>query len=352
MIIVLCFLGFSFFLSAILVRLHLGSLASIYYALSGFWIGLLAHLLAACAILWIIAGVSKLAGMHVNFLLISAILFSLATAFSLYGVWNGSRLQITSIEVSLKNLPDKWKGKTVIQLSDMHLGPINRVRFADKLVKKVNGLNPDLILITGDLFDGMDGNFEPFIKPLSEFKAKNGVYFTTGNHEGYLNLTEPLAVLKKASITVLDDEIVDVNGIQLVGISYPLYNGNGARQKKEVFESPDYDLEKPTILMYHTPTNVIHENKDMGRQQSSTYWIPDTDFSFTKKMKVDLQLSGHTHQGQFFPFNLMARLIYGKYYHGLNRDGDFTIYTSSGTGTWGPPLRTLTKSEIVVIKLK
>ncbi len=352
LIIALSFFGFSFFLSAILVRLHLGLLASIYYALSGFWIGLLAHLLAVCAILWVIAGILKLTGTHVNFWWITTILFSLAAVFSLYGVWNAFQLQITPIEVSLKNLPDKWKGKTIVQLSDTHLGPIHRVRFLNRVTEKVNSLNPDLILITGDLFDGMDGDFKPFIKPLSELKAKNGVFFVTGNHEGYLNLTEPLAILKKASITVLDDEVVDANGIQLVGISYPIYNGNGSKKKKEVFESPDYDPEKPTILMYHTPTNVTHENEDMGHQQSSAYWTPDTDFSFAKEMKVDLQLSGHSHQGQFFPFNLIAKLIYGKYYHGLNHDGDFSIYTTSGTGTWGPPLRTFTKSEIVAITLK
>lgn len=352
LILALCLLGFSFFLSAILVRLHLGFFANLYYAFSGFWIGLLAHLLGACAILWILAGILKITGFHINFFIIAAVLFLLATAFSLYGVWNAFRLQVTPIEVSLKNLPDAWKGKTIIQLSDLHLGPIYRAGFLNRVTEKINNLKPDLILITGDLFDGMDGSFDSFIKPLSELKAKQGVYFVTGNHEGYLNLKEPLAVLKKASITVLNDEILDINGLQLVGISYPVYNGNGTKEKKAMFESTDYHPEKPTILMYHTPTNAVHENTTLGHQQSSAYWRPDLDFSFAKKMKVDLQLSGHSHQGQFFPFNLIARLVYGQYSYGLNRDGDFAIYTTSGTGTWGPPLRTFTKSEIVAFTLK
>lgn len=353
LILLLCFLGISFFISAVLVRLHLGFLSNLYYALSGFWIGLLSHLLGACAILWILFGASKLMGFHMNLSVITIVLFSAATVFSLYGVWNALQLRLTPIEVSLKNLPAEWKGKTVIQLSDVHLGPIHQARFANRLTKTVNRLNPDLILITGDLFDGMDGNLDPFIKPLSELKATHGVYFVTGNHEGYLNLKEPLSILKKTPITVLDDEIVDINGLQLVGVSYPLYNhGNGKKGKKAIFESADYNPEKPTILMHHTPTNIIHENKDISHQQSSAYWKPDTDFSFAKKMKVDLQLSGHSHQGQFFPFNLLVHLIYGKYSHGLNYDGDFAIYTSSGTGTWGPPLRTFTKSEVVVITLK
>lgn len=352
LIIALSLLGFSFFLSAMLVRTHLGFIANFYYAFSGFWIGLLAHLLVACAILWVIAGVLKLTDIPVNFPATAVSLFLLVTAFSLYGVWNAFQPQIVPIEVSLKNLPGEWKGKTIVQLSDTHLGPVHRVRFMNRVTEKTNSLNPDLILITGDLFDGMDGDLTPFIKPLSSLKAKHGVYFVTGNHEGYLNMSEPLDILSKASIRVLDDEVVDINGLQIVGISYPVYNGNGSKQKKEVFESKAYNPEKPTILMYHTPTNVTHENKDIGRQQSSAYWTPDLNFSFAKKMKVDLQLSGHSHQGQFFPFNLVARLIYGKYYHGLNHDGDFSIYTTSGTGTWGPPLRTFTKSEIVAITLK
>jgi len=97
---------------------------------------------------------------------------------------------------------------------------------------------------------------------------------------------------------------------------------------------------------------VTHKNNSLSHQQWTAYFSPDTDFSFAKEHGVDLQLSGHTHKGQFFPFNLIARLLIGKYYYGLHTDGTFNIYTTSGVGTWGPPMRMMTDSEIPVFTLR
>ena len=110
-------------------------------------------------------------------------------------------------------------------------------------------------------------------------------------------------------------------------------------------------MEKPGILLYHTPTNIQAHFSDRAGQQTGTYWRPDTRTTFAKSMGIDLQLSGHTHGGQFFPFTLITHLIYGGYDRGLHREEDFQIYITSGAGTWGPPMRVACPPEIPVITL-
>ena len=348
--IVLLALAVSFFISTFLIRLHVNYLTNVYYAFSAFWLGLLTNLLISCVILWITVGILKLTG-HENYLLIiSIVVFSLTLIFSLYGVWRASHPIIKNIEIQIKNLPPQWKGKKIVQLSDMHLGPVHRVSFLNDVVEKTNAQNPDLILITGDLFDGMDGALEPFIEPLSRLKAKDGVYFTLGNHEGYLGVDTALGILKQTPIKILQDELVDIDGLQLVGVSYPQFDR--VTHPEEILKAKVYDPNKPTILMYHTPTNVVHKNKTLSQQQWSSYWLPDLDHTYAKENGVNLQLSGHTHEGQIFPFNFVEGWIYGKYSYGLHKDGSFNIYTSSGVGTWGPPMRTCSDSEIPVFTLR
>jgi len=347
--IALLILGISFFVSTLLLRLHVNFFTNIYYSLSAFWLGLLANLLMACATLWIAVGILKLLGHQSYIFSISSVVFSLTLVFCLYGVWKASYPKIKNIEIEIANLPSQLKGKKVVQLSDMHLGPVHRVSFLNDVVKKTNAQNPDLILITGDLFDGMDGALEPFIEPLSRLKAKDGVYFTLGNHEGYLGVDTALAILKQTPIKILQDEFVDINGLQLVGVNYPQFDR--VTHPEEIFKSNGYDSNKPTILMYHTPTNLVHKNTTLSQQQWNAYWSPDLDFSYAKNYGVNLQLSGHAHKGQIFPFEFFAKLIYDKYYYGLHTDGSFNIYTSSGVGTWGPPMRTCSDSEIPVFTL-
>jgi hypothetical protein len=104
--------------------------------------------------------------------------------------------------------------------------------------------------------------------------------------------------------------------------------------------------------MYHTPTNVLPSSGNLLSQRSDAYLNPDLDYSYAKSMGVDLQLSGHTHQGQFPPFSWIAHWVYKGHEHGLYTDGSFNLYTSGGVGTWGPPLRLFNHPEIVAIKLK
>ena len=348
---IMVFLAISFFLSAFLLRFHVNILSSLLYYISCLWLGLFLHLLMALVFIWLVFGVGKLVGSIPDMRMIAVGFFLIAAAISVYGQWKAYNPVLKRIEVEIKGLPDHWRNSTVVHLSDLHLGTINRTGFMERVADKVNSVDPDLILITGDLFDGMGGDLFSFIEPLKALKASEGIFFVTGNHEGYLGLEEPLSVLRATDIRVLDNEIIELDGLQIVGISFPEHDReNGARHL--LTQSGSYDAGKPSILLYHTPTNIAESNTDRGNQQTKTYWYPDTTMALAKEVGIDLQLSGHTHQGQLFPFGWLTRAIYKGYDYGLHKDGRFQVYVTSGAGTWGPPMRTGGSSEIVVIQLQ
>ncbi len=329
-------LASSFFVAEILAHFYQGLITRVFYLFSSVWLGLFINGLLAAGLLWAVVLAVKLVPVEINGRWLAAIIFSLAILWSVFGIWNAFNPGVKSIEVAIKDLPPQWQNKTIVQLSDVHLGLVYGPDFLQKLVDRTNALEPALILITGDLFDGADGNLGNFVAPLNGFQAANGVRFVTGNHETYLGVQKAFDVLRKTQIQILDDELVDVNGLQIVGISYPAMEQEGgvmggSKNTTDIINSlKGYDKTKPTILMHHAPTN-IEQAKASG---------------------VDLQLSGHAHRGQFWPFGLITRAIFGQYHYGLHSDGDFSIYTSCGVGTWGPPMRTSGRSEIVVIKLK
>jgi len=160
-------------------------------------------------------------------------------------------------------------------------------------------------------------------------KAPKGVYFVTGNHEVYLGVENAKEALESVNVKVLDNEMVDIDGLQIVGISFSkMFGVEDLKQK--ILGIKNYDPNEASILLYHSPQG-IEDAKAAG---------------------IDLQLSGHTHKGQMIPFPFITSAIFGKYYYGLTTEGNYSIYTSSGVGTWGPMMRTSGKSEIVVVTLK
>ena len=348
---IIVFLAVSFFPSALLLRLHVNIFTTLFYYISSIWLGLFMYLLMALALIWVIFGVGKLVGFAPDMRAVSIGFFLLAAAISAYGLWRAHHPGLKHIEVKIEGLPDHWRNRTVVHLSDLHLGVIHGTTFMQRVAEKVNSVGPDLILITGDLFDGMGGDLPSFIEPLNGLKASKGVFFVTGNHEGYLGLDKPLSVLRKTHIRVLDNEIAELEQLQIIGISFPEYHReNGVRRL--LSESGTFNADKPSILLYHTPTNIGEHNTDRGSQQTRTYWRPDTSMNLVKQAGIDLQLSGHTHRGQIFPFGFLTRAIYNGFDYGLHRDGGFHLYVSSGVGTWGPPMRIGSPPEIVTIKLR
>jgi uncharacterized protein len=326
---VIIFLSFSFILATLAAHFKECIVTRTLYFLSGFWLGLLVNLLLAAVIGGLIFWFVGILGYNISSILVGCLFFSVALIFSVYGIWNAFEPRIKNIQVTIKNLPAQWKGKNIVQLSDIHLGNIYQAGFLEKIVKMSNDLHPDAVVITGDLFDGMDGNLAKLVGPLNDLQAPDGVYFITGNHETYLGVNEAFAVLKNTKVNILDDAVRNIDGLQLVGISYP-QRGQTKDLTETLKKLSNFISGAPTILLYHSPT-FIQEAKDAG---------------------VNLQLSGHTHLGQLFPFNVITYLVYGGYDYGLHIEGDYSIYTTNGLGTWGPAMRTGNVPEIVNITLK
>lgn len=238
------------------------------------------------------------------------------------GMVNALFIRTTTIALKAKGLERDLR---VVQLSDIHMGVDHGVKFMRKLVDKVNSLSPDLILITGDLIDGPFKCPESHFAPLKRLKAPT--YLSTGNHEFMVGMDVTSSIVRKVGIKLLRNEGVDLaNNVQLLAVDDAWVGG---MLIEEVLERVRPDPKRYTILMSHQPRG----------------------FEVAAEKGVDLMLSGHTHGGQLFPMTCLIRLVYrqGK---GLYRSKGSVLYTTTGTGTWGPPIRLGTNSEVVLFKLK
>jgi predicted MPP superfamily phosphohydrolase len=213
-------------------------------------------------------------------------------------------------------------GLKILHMSDIHVGATHGPESLGKLVRMANDAKPDLVLITGDLADS------PMRPSDNPFAALDGLhapaFFCIGNHEYYAGIEEVSGMLAKTKVRVLRNEAATVGDVQVIGLDY-----GGAAEVKEHLPRLPIDRSKYVILMFHQPDG-FYEASAAG---------------------VDLMLSGHTHGGQFFPFTGINRLVWGREYRGLHKIGDMHLYTSTGAGTWGPPMRLGTRSEIALIKV-
>lgn len=300
--------------------------ARIFYWMSASWLGFLNFLFVASLLLWAVYFAAKVLSIPFNRPLTAAIFFALAIAAGVYGIVNANNLRIKNISVELTDLPEYWKGKTAVWISDVHLGPVRRYDFAREVAEKVKSMNPNAVFIGGDLFDGGTVDLDNFTQPFSEISASDGIYLITGNHEEFSGSALYLDAVRQAGIKVLDNEMVVVNGLQIAGVNWK--DAENSQKYRSVIESISFDKNLPSVLLKHAPTNL-----DIANERG-----------------ISFQISGHTHVGQIFPINLITGAIYGKYNYGLNKFKDLQVYTSSGAGTWGPPMRAGNNPEIVVIK--
>ena len=277
-------------------------------------------------------------------------LATLATAGPLvgYALYQGLRkVAVRKLAVTLQKLPDALSGFRIVQLTDIHVGPTIDGRWLRRVVEQVNALDADVIAITGDLVDGPVANLSAQVAPLAELRARHGVYFVTGNHEYYAGVDEWLAELTRLGVRVLRNERVTVRpgaaagatadgatasagaAIDLVGIDdyhSHTFPGHGPDLPRALAGRDD---KIPAVLLAHQPAAV----------------------SEASRLGIDLQLSGHTHGGQIWPWGIFVRLQQ-PYVAGLHRHGDTQLYVSCGTGYWGPPMRLGAPAEITEITLR
>jgi predicted MPP superfamily phosphohydrolase len=317
------FLG-SFFIS--LRRHHV--ILELAGAASSIAMGFLNFASLAAVLCWPIGWLVNLAGLTVERSSIAWTLYGCSVPVALYGLVNALTLRVTTYDVSLPNLPGAWHGRRVAIVSDVHVGNIFGPRFVRKVIKRLNALQPAAVFIPGDMFDGTVVDIAAAAKPWASFRAPAGTYFVTGNHEELIDRTPYLAALSGVGITVLHNQKIIVDGLQIVGVHDAEAHLRPVFQ--ELLKQAEIDRAVASILLVHRP----------GR------------LDIVENAGISLQVSGHTHAGQFQPFSLLVRMIYGRFGYGLNRHGSLQVITSSGAGTGGPPFRVGTRSEIVVIQLQ
>lgn len=350
LLVVFLILGLSFMAAFLLLRWTQNPVTVLYYRLAAIWFALAVKLILAAGVTWLVYFLFRMFGLApASFRPLASGCVFLALGWSAYGFWTAFHPVVKPIEIHLENLPAQWRGRKIVQLSDVHLGHFHGTASMTRLAERIDELQPDLVVITGDLFDGMTDGMPEFEAPLKRLRARHGVFFVTGNHEVYAGLRRCLDIVSRTNIRLLYNEVVEVDGLYLMGVAYP-----GIQNPAEIRGLDSLANAAPApaacILLFHTPTDI---RSGYGRDRpTATYFKPDTSFALSRELGVSLQLSGHTHKGQLFPFSLVTRWIYSGYDYGLHREGGFALYTSSGVGTWGPPMRTGTPPEIVAITLK
>jgi predicted MPP superfamily phosphohydrolase len=233
-------------------------------------------------------------------------------------------VQIKELEVKLRGLPRELAGFRLVQISDVHVGPLLRKDWVAHIVERIRGLSPDLVAITGDLVDGRVHELREHVAPLADLGARRGVYFVTGNHEYYSGAEEWYAHLPTLGVQPLRNQRVEVApGLELAGI-----------------EDPTGDPDLPAALQGRNPSSALVLLAHQPRQ-----------FPEAARHGVSLTLSGHTHGGQIWPFSWLVALAQ-PYLAGLHRRGDSQLYVSRGTGFWGPPMRVFAPAEITLLKLQ
>jgi len=304
---------------------HSNPLVRLCYTISAVWLGFVNFGFLAAAACWMFYGVLSIFGWHANRPLLAGAFLALALLATLLGIANAFWIRVREITVKLPNLPESWRGRVAAQVSDLHLGHVRNSGFIRRIIGMLARLKPDAVFITGDLFDGVAADLERLSKPWTELAAPLGSYFITGNHEEFSDRTRYLEALRRCGVRILDNEKILVDGLQIVGVHDR--DAAAGERFRSLLNRAALDRGQASILLVHEPRHL----------------------RLTEEAGISLQLSGHTHRGQFLPFTLIVSAIYKQYAYGLQTFGKLIVYTTSGTGTWGPPLRLGTSPEIVLI---
>jgi predicted MPP superfamily phosphohydrolase len=254
----------------------------------------------------------------------------LALTVGIFGFFQALNIRTERIAIQTAKIPRDIGRVRIVQISDVHLGLIVRQNRLAKILECVNAAHPDLLVSTGDLVDGQLNELEGLAEQIRQVRAPLGKYAVTGNHEFYAGIGTALKFTQDAGFTVLRGRGLTVSGVlNLAGVDDPAGSGFGTGRKvSEKALLTDLPRSAFTVLLKHRP---MPDDESIGL--------------------FDLQLSGHTHKGQIFPFTVLIDLMYPKSAGLLELGAGARLYVSRGSGTWGPPIRFLSAPEVTVIDL-
>jgi uncharacterized protein len=324
--IVLGILSVSFVIASVISSRYYNPVAKIFYDISASWLAFLLYLVLAAGLYWVGGIILMKLSQGAAVAVFGKTLLLLALLVGSYGIFHANDMMVNTVKISLPNLPAVWQGRKAVWVSDLHLGEVRGYDFAVRIVKAMNELKPDLVFVGGDLYDGVAVDENKVVEPFRELKPPLGVYFITGNHEEFGDSTKYIEAVKKVGMKVLSNEAADVEGVKIIGVDFR--DASDKKKFSDILNGINIDRNKPSILLKHDPLKL----------------------DIAEKAGVSLQVSGHTHRAQLFPLNFLTYLIYRGYDYGLHKFGAMWVYTSDGVGTWGPPARVGTNSEIVLFE--
>jgi len=263
--------------------------------------------------------------------LLSLVTLGAAGLMSVVGLAQARCPRVRRVDVPIDDLPSELDGYRIVQWSDVHVGPTIRESFLRSLVERTNALEADAVAITGDFVDGPYEELQHEIAPLRDLRTRDGAFYVTGNHEYYWQADRWIAALQAHGLEFLknDHRVITRSGAPIVfaGVTDPVGRGTHQQDPKRAVAGAPADAIK--VLLSHRPQTA----------------------EAASRLGVDLQLSGHTHGGQFFPFNLVIKK-FQPIVAGLHRVGRTWLYVNRGTGYWGPPSRLAVGGEITVLELR
>lgn len=269
---------------------------------------------------------------HLNVSPVIALVIPLLISFSIntYGYFEAKNIRLEQITISSPKIPESAGRIRIVQISDVHIGLIVRNARLQKIVEEVKKAEPDILVSTGDLVDGQLNNLEEPSALLRDIHARYGKFAITGNHEFYAGLGQALDFTRSAGFVVLRGEGVNVAGILNIA-----------------------GLDDPTVMRFDHTRQISEKDmlSGLSRQHFTVLLKHQPNINGNATELFDLQLSGHTHGGQIFPFNLVTRRFFPFHAGHFTLSNHSHLYVSRGTGTWGPPIRFLAPPEITVIDL-
>ena len=325
-------LAFSFVIAALLSFRFSNAPVRIFYKLAALWMGFLHFFFCASCLAWLAWLLVRFSGLVTHPAAvchwIGIGLFTVAILTSVYGLINARIIRVREFRIKLPGLPEPWRGRTAVMFSDLHLGNINGAGFCRRVAGLAARFKPEVVFLPGDLFDGTKADLDRLTEPLAQLAPPFGIFFSTGNHEEFTGSSNYVGAVKRRGLRNLENECVDVDGLQVAGVTwtestYPL-------RMKSALDGMNIDRGRASILLNHSPSRL----------------------PLAERTGFALQLSGHTHGGQIAPFTWLTRRIFGEFTHGLHKCGGLQVYTSTGVGTWGPPMRVGTQPEVVVLRFE